>query len=102
MAETEFQIGDDLYVREPATHFPCATCIVGPVVSINSDGTLTLDACVAFGRMGRAYPNQYMALAFRPADLDWRRGTPISQLSGRPGHAGYDRFKQIAASWGFD
>lgn len=29
-------------------------------------------------------------------------GVPISQLSGRPGHPGYERFKQIAASWGYD
>lgn len=29
-------------------------------------------------------------------------GTPISQLSGRPGHEGYERFKSIAASWGYD
>lgn len=29
-------------------------------------------------------------------------GTPLSQLSGRPGHDGYDKFKAIAASWGYD
>jgi hypothetical protein len=29
-------------------------------------------------------------------------GTPASQLSGRPGHPGYERFKDIAASWGYD
>jgi hypothetical protein len=29
-------------------------------------------------------------------------GTPISQLSGRPGHDGYDKFVQIAKSWGHD
>lgn len=33
-----------------------------------------------------------------PRDL----GTPISELSGRPGHPGWDRFKAIAASWGYD
>lgn len=27
-------------------------------------------------------------------------GTPISQLSGRPGNMGYSRFKEIATSWG--
>jgi hypothetical protein len=31
-----------------------------------------------------------------------RLGTPISELSGRPGHPGYDKFSQIARSWGFD
>jgi hypothetical protein len=38
-------------------------------------------------------------------------GTPISELSGQPGdprnpndprHAGYEKFKRIAKSWGFD
>ena len=29
-------------------------------------------------------------------------GTPISELSGRPGHPGYEKFKAIAASWGYD
>lgn len=29
-------------------------------------------------------------------------GTPISELSGRPGHDGYDKFVQIAKSWGYD
>lgn len=29
-------------------------------------------------------------------------GTPISQLSGRPGAPGYGKFKRIAKSWGYD
>lgn len=29
-------------------------------------------------------------------------GTPISQLSGRPGQPGYDEFVRIAKSWGHD
>jgi len=29
-------------------------------------------------------------------------GTPISELSGRPGQPGYERFRDIAASWGYD
>jgi hypothetical protein len=29
-------------------------------------------------------------------------GTPLSELSGRPGHPGYERFKAIAKSWGYD
>jgi len=28
-------------------------------------------------------------------------GTPISQLSGRPGHPGYEEFCRIAESWGY-
>src|SRR3990167_9513154 len=29
-------------------------------------------------------------------------GTPLSQLSGRPGEPGYKRFCEIAASWGHE
>jgi hypothetical protein len=29
-------------------------------------------------------------------------GTPISQLSGRPGTPGFDEFKRIAGSWGYE
>lgn len=29
-------------------------------------------------------------------------GTPLSELSGRPGHRGFERFCAIAASWGYD
>lgn len=29
-------------------------------------------------------------------------GTPLSKLSGRPGHPGYEEFCRIAASWGYD
>lgn len=33
----------------------------------------------------------------------WRPlGTPISQLSGRPGEPGYEEFTRIARSWGYD
>lgn len=30
------------------------------------------------------------------------RGTPLSELSGQPGHAGYEKFKAIARSWGYE
>ena len=29
-------------------------------------------------------------------------GTPLSELSGRPGHPGYEKFCSIARSWGYD
>jgi hypothetical protein len=31
-----------------------------------------------------------------------RYGTPASELSGRPGHLGFEEFRRIASSWGFD
>jgi hypothetical protein len=29
-------------------------------------------------------------------------GTPLSELSGQPGTPGYEKFKRIAKSWGYD
>lgn len=29
-------------------------------------------------------------------------GTPLSQISGRPGHPGFEQFRAIAKSWGYD
>lgn len=29
-------------------------------------------------------------------------GTPLSELSGRPGHTGYSEFVRIAESWGYE
>lgn len=39
-----------------------------------------------------------------PGCLQGRRplGTPITELSGRPGHLGYEKFKRIAESWGYE
>lgn len=31
-----------------------------------------------------------------------RFGTPLSELSGRAGSVGYERFRRIARSWGYD
>jgi hypothetical protein len=37
-----------------------------------------------------------------PRRPDGSIGTPISELSGRPGHEGYAEFCRIARSWGYD
>ena len=37
-----------------------------------------------------------------PEDLTFALGTPISELSGRPGRSEYEDFKRIASSWGYD
>lgn len=31
-----------------------------------------------------------------------RPGTPVSELSGRPGRPGFEKFCEIARSWGYD
>lgn len=35
-------------------------------------------------------------------DLGASYGTPVSELSGRPGHQGFAEFCRIASSWGHD
>jgi len=37
-----------------------------------------------------------------PIEPERKIGTPISTLSGRPGHPGFEQFKKIAKSWGYD
>ena len=37
-----------------------------------------------------------------PSDSSRPMGTPISELSGRPGHPGHAEFLRIAKSWGYD
>lgn len=41
-----------------------------------------------------------VAISFAPADKPL--GTPLSQLSGRPGHPGYAEFCRIAKTYGHD
>ncbi len=38
----------------------------------------------------------------KPENVSFSLGTPISELSGRPGHSGYEEFKRISSSWGYD
>ena len=59
------------------------------------------------GRAGRADDSLYIddAGPFCSECFEAQRapvGTPLSRLSGRPGHPGYSEFKRIAASWGYE
>lgn len=98
----KFQIGDDLYVRDPERFERDAVSITGRVTAIGQsrhgpDPVYHLDAYVA--KKGGGFPQPSL---FAEKDVALRLGTPLSELSGRPGHPGYDRFKSIAASWGYD
>lgn len=97
---SQFRIGGSLYVKDPERFIPDCICIIGTVTGISHVGTsriYRLDASV-----GRADGGWEATLDFREQDLGARFGTPISQLSGRPGHPGYDEFCRIARSWGYD
>jgi len=37
-----------------------------------------------------------------PRDPARPLGTPLSELSGRPGHEGFAKFNRIARSWGYE
>lgn len=106
MSAPKFQIGDDLFVHEAARFVEGATSVVGPVeaVSAMDDGSSAYTIAASIGRPwgGVDRPPEGRRMMFAERDLGLRTGTPISQLSGRPGHPGYDRFKSIAASWGHD
>ncbi len=103
MSEPKYAVGDDLFVRDPSSFIKGATCIVGRVQAVSRFGGSWSYTIFAFvGRMGAktepgGHPRQFLE-----RDLGLRLGTPISQISGRPGHDGYGEFKRIAASWGYE
>lgn len=106
MGEHKFQIGEDLYVRGPSRFIEGVSNITGCVVSVSlTDDGWAYTIAARIGRMGGyENPPEGQAMRFAEADLGSREGlgTPLSQLSGRPGHAGYDEFRRIAATWGYD
>lgn len=56
----------------------------------------------AGGRPAHLPPRPVEQLPARVVETDQSLGTPISKLSGRPGHPGFAEFCRIAASWGYD
>ncbi len=58
------------------------------------------DPCdLAIGDDGYRDP---MDVGIPPIQRDAPLGTPISQVSGRPGEPGFAEFCRIAKSWGYD
>ena len=60
------------------------------------------DACDLAVSDAEGYEPMEGDVAIGPAPLnpDKPLGTPLSELSGRPGHPGYAEFRRIAKSWG--
>lgn len=94
MAMPRPQVGDDVFVHEPQRFEPGCVSITGPILSIDGPDC-TVDAYVAFA--GGGVRKRFHVLL---AEVDRRLGTPISELSGRPGTDGFVAFKRIARSWG--
>ena len=62
------------------------------------------DACdlaIGEGEVDRGHDDD-VAIGPAPRDPGKPLGTPISQISGRPGEPGYAEFVRIAKSWGYD
>jgi hypothetical protein len=100
-----FNIGADIYVRDPQRFVPECQSICGPVLSMReSDGKrfyiVAANIFTPSRPIGEREENRGME--FEERDIGARLGTPIRQLSGRPGHPGFEQFKAIAASWGYD
>jgi hypothetical protein len=105
MEEFPLEIGDDTYVREPKRFAPESQSICGPVLSMReTDGkrfyTIAANIFTPSMPIGQREVNREME--FEERDIGFRGGTPINQLSGRPGHRGYAEFCRIAATWGYD
>jgi len=98
-----YQIGEDVFVREPKRFIPGATCIVGRIYERHwghwGHGTWFYRIRASVGGLSESLS---LDLAYRERDIGPRPGTPLNELSGRPGFPGYDRFKQIASSYGYD
>lgn len=105
MSEPKYAIGDDLYVSDPARFVGGAVNITGRVQTVSKmlDGEWAYTLAAYIGRVGGCEnPPEGQAMRFAERDLGLRLGTPINQISGRPGHPGYGEFKRIADSWGYD
>lgn len=61
------------------------------------------DAC-DLGIGEHEYPREPMGddVSIPSRDPDRSIGTPISQVSGRPGHDGYAEWCRISRSWGYE
>src|SRR4051812_44728851 len=103
--ECSLPIGADIYVRDPKRFAPDSQSICGPVLSMReADGKrfyrVAANIFTPTMPIGQREVNREME--FAECDIGFRGGTPINQLSGRPGHRGFEQFCAIAASWGYD
>lgn len=73
--------------------------------SVGICGGWFCDACnlgVGEDEIGREHFDDDVPIPPAPKRSDGKLGTPISELSGRPGQPGYAEFVRIARSWGYD
>lgn len=71
--------------------------------SVGIVGGYYCDACdLAVGDAGYEPREGDVPIGPTPRDPDKPLGTPLSELSGRPGHPGYAEFCRIAKTYGHD
>ena len=71
--------------------------------SVGIVGGYCCDTCdLAVGEDSYEPQDGDVGLGPPPRDRRHTGRTPISELSGRSGHPGYEEFKRIAKSWGYD
>lgn len=100
MGEARYVVGQDMFVREPQRFVPDAVSITGEIQLVSRGRDRWVYYIRAYvAKLGGGY---WIDVRYSEADIGPRIGTPLSQLSGRPGFPGYDRFKAIAQSYGYD
>lgn len=73
--------------------------------SVGINGGWYCDACdlaIAEWEVSREPLDGDIPTGPAPRDPSKPIGTPLSQLSGRPGEPGYEEFCRVAKSWGHD
>lgn len=100
MREPQYGVGHDVFVCRPQAFVPDAVSITGVIQEVCEGRDRWIYRIRAYvAKYGGGY---WIDLAYGEKDIGLRIGTPINQLSGRPGHPGFDRFCAIANSYGYD
>lgn len=107
MTEPKFQIGDDLFTRDPSRYIKNARAIIGRVVQVRRIGssfkyTLDTDRVAINDGTGitEFHWKRVNGVEVFEIDLGYRMGTPLSELSLGNGRT-TERFKEIGRSWGY-
>lgn len=107
MGEPKFQIGDDIFVRDPGRYVEGARSLTGVIGRITSGSSgfkyeFVVDKIAI--NTGPGHFDFYWAdgcrLTINETDLGHRTGTPLSELSLGNGRT-TERFKEIGRSWGY-
>ncbi len=107
IASPRFKVGDEVCTHSSWRYIPGSHSIIGHVREIRwtAEGfryRFTANVGGPWSPVG-PFPCSGIEVDVLECDLHHRvGGTPLSQLSGRPGHPGYAEFCRIAKSWGHE